>query len=377
MRVAERVAGPARDGNGARHARAADARAHARHVARVLVLGVEQLRVVRVEPVDHRRLLAGNEIDAGVAVKGLGQHLARARDQRHERPADEAEGVKERQVHEDHVVDRDAHAIRHVRRVADDAMVVHGALGEAGGARRVEDEGAFSGIDCAGALVKRVVAHAPAVLHHLAPADRIGVGSIGHREHVTKRGEAGVWPSAQTGRDLAHHAEVVHRTRAVGEDHRDRVRLTEDVCHVVGAKTGVHRNEHGTDLHDREHRVEPLGAVDHPERDPVPRRDPELEEPLRGGVDAGVELGKGPALSLEGERLSRSPAPSRALGQEPDRLLVVPVPHDPLPDRSGRMGGVYSRPTGSARAGSRRPCRPARGRATRATRPVPRARKIG
>ena len=108
----------------------------------------------------------------------------------------------------------------------------------------------------------------------------------------------------------------------------------------------------------RLHRDDELRPVGRHERDPVPRRDPELEEALRGGVDARVELGKGPALSLEGERLSRSPTPSRALRQEPDRLLVVPVPHDPLPDRSGRMGGVCSSPTRSARAGSRWPRRP-------------------
>src|SRR4030095_11322237 len=41
--VAERLASSARDWNGARHARAADNRAHARDIARVLVLGLEQI----------------------------------------------------------------------------------------------------------------------------------------------------------------------------------------------------------------------------------------------------------------------------------------------------------------------------------------------
>ena len=71
---------------------------------------------------------------------------------------------------------------------------------------------------------------------------------------------------------------------------------------------------------------------------------PSCEQSLRGGVDACVELGERPALSLEGERLARAPQPSRALGQEPDRLLLVPVPHDPLrlPGHAG-WGRVYSR----------------------------------
>ena len=60
--------------------------------------------------------------------------------------------------------------------------------------------------------------------------------------------------------------------------------------------------------------------------------------------------------ALEGEGLARAPLPGRPLGQASDRLLRVPVAHDGLPDRSGRMGGVYyPGPPVSARAGSREP----------------------
>src|SRR5262249_58845579 len=102
--------------------------------------------------VDDRGPLAGDEVDALVTVEGLGEHLASAPDHRHERPVNEAESVKERQVHEDRVLGGDPHSVAHVPRVADDAVVVDGSLGEAGGARGVEDESALPRIDGPGAL---------------------------------------------------------------------------------------------------------------------------------------------------------------------------------------------------------------------------------
>src|SRR2546422_190451 len=59
-------------------------------------------------------------------------------------------------------------------------------------------------------------------------------------------------------------------------------------------------------------------------------------QPLRDGVHARVELGKGPARSLEGEPLARTPPSSRALGQEPQRLPLVPVPHGGHPVQCSR-----------------------------------------
>jgi|SRR5262245_9892884 len=58
--------------------------------------------------------------------------------------------------------------------------------------------------------------------------------------------------------------------------------------------------------------------------------DAELDQSLGDGVDAGAELGEGPALSLEGEDLARAPLECRALRQEPDRVSVAPVSHDDL-----------------------------------------------
>src|SRR5262245_49776439 len=71
-------------------------------------------------------------------------------------------------------------------------------------------------------------------------------------------------------------------------------------------------------------------VVDHPEGDLVAGGDAELDQPLGDGVDAGAELGEGPALSLEGEGLARAPLERRALRQESDRVSVAPVSHDGL-----------------------------------------------
>ena len=106
------------------------------------------------------------------------------------------------------------------------------------------------------------------------------LGPVGEHDHVAEAGEARVRPRSQRRHDLADHGEVVDRPGAVGEEHRGGVRLAEDVGHVLGAEAGVDRHEHRADLHDGEHRVDPLGTVDHPERDLVPRRDAEGQEPL-------------------------------------------------------------------------------------------------
>ncbi len=174
---------------------------------------------MRVEPVDDRRLLARDEIEAVAGVERFGEHHTGAPDHRHERPLDEAEGVKERQVHEDHVVDGDAHAIAVIPGVPDHAMVVHGALGEAGGPRRVEDEGTLLGIDLAGAPPERVVADTPAALQHLAPADAVRVGPVRKHDDVAEAGEARRRARAQRRHDLAHQGEIVDRSRALGENH--------------------------------------------------------------------------------------------------------------------------------------------------------------
>ena len=159
----------------------------------------------------------------------------------------------------------------------------------------------------------------PTVLHHAVPVDGFGMGAVGQHDDVAEGRSARVPPRPQAGHGLAQHGQVVHWPRALAEDHGHRVRLTEDVRHVLGA------DEDGADLHDREHGVDPLGTVDHPEGDLVAGGDTELDQPLCDGVDAGAHLGEGPALLLEDEGLER-----RALGREPDRVSVAPVSHDVL-----------------------------------------------
>ena len=157
--VAEGLAGAPGDRDRARHAGAADAGAHARHVAGPSILGVQQLLVVRVEAVDDRGPLARDEIEGLAPVEGLGQHLTGPPDHGHERPLDEAEGVEERQVHEDHVAHGQTHAIAVIPRVPDHAVAVDRPLREPGRSRGVEDERAVLRIHAGRALAQRVGAH--------------------------------------------------------------------------------------------------------------------------------------------------------------------------------------------------------------------------
>jgi hypothetical protein len=113
------------------------------------------------------------------------------------------------------------------------------------------------------------------------------------------------------------------------------VRLAEDVRHVVGAEARVDGHENGADLHDREHRVDPLRAVHHPEGDLVAGRDAELEQPLGGGIDARVDLGERPARALERQRLARAPPCAARSGKLPsvgvsDRSAMVASDHSRL-----------------------------------------------
>ena len=112
-------------------------------------------------------------------------------------------------------------------------------------------------------------------IEHLAPVGHVGGGPIREHHRVAEARKARIRRLAQGRYDFAQHAEVVHRTRAVGEEHRAGVRLREDIGHVLGAEARVHRDEDSADLDDGEHRVDPLGTVDHPEGNLVPRRDAE------------------------------------------------------------------------------------------------------
>jgi len=80
---------------------------------------------------------------------------------------------------------------------------------------------------------------------------------------------------------------------------------------VVGPQARVDGDQHGPDVEHGERRLDPLGAVEHPERDPVAGSDAERDQPTRHAVDAGRDLGEGPAPVAEAERLARPPAAGR------------------------------------------------------------------
>ena len=150
-----------------------------------------------------------------------------------------------------------------------------------------------------GALAERFIAHAPAVLQHLTPAHCWRGRVLREHDDMAQRREPRVRPRAQSRHDRAQQCQVVHGSRALGEDHGHGVGLAEDVGHVLGAKARVDGDEDCADLHDGEHRVEPLGPIDHPEGHPVPGRDAELKQALGSGVDARAQLGEGEALIAE------------------------------------------------------------------------------
>ena len=159
-----------------------------------------------VETVDDRCPLALDELDARVEGSKVSVSTWRApRIVDINAPWEEAEDVEERQVHEDHVVDGDPHALALVPRVAHDAMVVHGRLRKSGRPGRVEEECRLRGIHGLVARPERVVADTPAILQHAAPGDgpRVGV-----RETTTtwrsagKRAAGLAPPSGATSRSM-------------------------------------------------------------------------------------------------------------------------------------------------------------------------------
>ena len=206
-----------------------------------------------------------------------------------------------------------------------DAMAVHRALGEAGGARGVHEKGEVLGIDGVGPRREGRVIDGAAAGEHRAPRDGVRAGLVPEEHDVPELGQ----PRGR-GRDpgrhqLAHHGQVVDGAGALGQDQRRRVRLVGDVRDVLGAQPRVDRHEHRADLHHREGGLDPLGAIEEPERDLVAGADAEGDQPLGRAVDARGEVGEREASPLEAERLARAPAPRRPLGQRAQGLLLEPV----------------------------------------------------
>ena len=97
------------------------------------------------------------------------------------------------------------------------------------------------------------------------------------------------------------------------------IRLAEDVGGVLRAQARVDRHEHGADLHHREHRLDELGPVHHPERDLVAgcaRRGAMSPRASRSTpADSSAKLQR---RRLEVERFARAPACRAARsGREP------------------------------------------------------------
>ena len=140
--------------------------------------------------------------------KPQGHDLPGAGDQRHPRPLRQAEGVEQRQVVQDRVVGRDGHQAGAFLDVVDQRVRAHHALGKAGRARGVHDEGRGGGIDGAGArrqivgrdLGRRPGECAPSRRFRLAAASpsRITRRSIGKRGSRTSSPAAGSVTASRT-----------------------------------------------------------------------------------------------------------------------------------------------------------------------------------
>jgi hypothetical protein len=71
---------------------------------------------------------------------------------------------------------------------------------------------------------------------------------------------------------------------------------------------------------------------------------PSASSPFASACDPCVDLGEGPPLARDGERLARSPRPGRALGQRADGLLRVAVAHDRFRRTDVSVRGEYPSP---------------------------------
>ena len=125
--------------------------------------------------------------------------------------------------------------------VATARVAVHRALGQAGRARRVDDERAGVGVDAG-------QARAASVASLTAPPPPAGrpsrrAGGHGRRPSTTRRRSFGQRASAS-----ASIARVVHRSGAVDGDEGGRVGLVDGVGDVVGPVAGVQRHGHAADL---------------------------------------------------------------------------------------------------------------------------------
>ena len=250
--------------------------------------------------------------------------------------------MEQRQVHHDRVLLGDGQAEAALRHVADHLVGVHGALGEAGRARRVHQERERVGIHAAARCARAASLTARSALDQRGPRHR-------GRARLSLRGR----PDAELGQpacrqparhELAHHTQIVDRSRALGEDQRGAVGLIDDVGDVLGAQARVDGHEHRADLHHRERDLDPLRAVEQPERDLVARADAERDQPARHAIDAGRELGEGLSSSTEGERLASAPAAGRARRQHAKRggALIHGGQHDSAPGEptSIPLGGI-------------------------------------
>jgi hypothetical protein len=183
-----------------------------------------------------------------------------------------------------------------------------GALGKAGGARRVLD-------------VDRIVEGQ----FRLAGREFL-VGGTERREEQPRPGVgADVDHSGQSGalrQDLVDHRPVVGRLERLGRDEHADAGLLHHVLQLVRAVGGVDVHQDRADARGGVLHEHPLRDVRRPDADPLPLRDAERQQAPGEAVDLGVEPVVRPALAARDvdERLPVPDAGRGAAQVGPDRL---------------------------------------------------------
>ena len=163
-------------------------------------------------------------------------------------------------------------------------MAEGGALGKAGGARRVLD------VDGVGVRQARLDAVQHRLRHLVGPRDQL-VPAVAADVHDA-------FEVVEVVSHLVDHLVIVAALEGFGRDQRRDTGLVENVLQLVGAVAGVDVDEDGADLRGGVLGQRPLRAVRRPDADPVTRLHPDREQRPGQIVDVSAQLGVGPPLPL-------------------------------------------------------------------------------
>ena len=299
-----------------------DAHPERGEVVSEVLLGIrEQGRIERWRGEEDGRPLRRDEAVHEVGRRALGLVDGRRADAEREEDA-VAETVRVEQGRDGEVAiafGRREHR-RAVRLAAIDHVVlqVHGALREAGRARRVQPEAR---------VVRRRVRGRELVRRRGQEAlqrQRLRRCVASGHDDVTQPG--------QVFADLEHL-----REERRGDDDRDGAAVGEDVAQVVRHEQRVRRHRHGADLDRAEEGVDERGRVEAHDDDALFHPDPELAEGVAGTVDVGGNLAvrhSGPlAADGDGRVAHAAMCVNERLGG------VVPVRQLGETDRGGHCAG--------------------------------------